>query len=160
MEQESEKVGAINHQLREDTWFAVGSCSLYSFPFPVQSRQVMLLLERLTKAGKEDCLFAIGICSLHSRLYPMRYHHAHTYLTKAPHLGHYSRSFLRSSLVLALLSQRHHNSSTTTLVLREKVSKVRKTCHPRILSVQSLHQTSWSLPDFHFWMQGYTILWL
>ena len=59
-----------------------------SFPYPVQSRLVMLLLERLTKARKEDCLFAIGFSSLHSRLSLMRYHHARMYLTKAPHLGH------------------------------------------------------------------------
>ena len=126
-------MAAINRQMREDTSFAVGSCSLHSCPYPIPSHQVMLFLKRLTKEGRrEDHLFVIGYCSLRSRpCHHVLLYLERTSLTKTPHLDRSSRPILRSSLVMVLSPQKHHILSLITIVHKEKARKSRKTHSPR-----------------------------
>ena len=152
LERGSGKVAAINHQLREDTLFAVGSCSLHSCPYPIRSHKVMRFLKLIRRKQ------GFGSCSLHLPPHPMRYHHVllhleRTSLTKTPHLRGSSRPILRSILVMVLSYQIYRILPIIPVVHKEKASKSCKenTISPPTLSVQSLHLESWSSPDLHFW---------
>lgn len=160
LERGSGKVAAINHQLREDTLFPVGSFSLHSCPYPIRSHKVMRFLKLIRRKQ------GVGSCSLHFLPHPMRYHHVllyleRTFLTKTPHLRRSSRPILRSILVMVLSYQIYRILPIIPVVHREKASKSRKTQSAHLPSASEacirnlgLRQTCIS------GQQGYSMLWL